>query len=915
MKYFFLTFILLSNSFFSVAQLQIKEAPISAQLKLLSKQVPLITVKATNADSLEKEETKDTNPRPWRFGDIAEVAISLDNSGDWTPVNGGKLWRLELESANALSLNFIFNDFKIPPGAKFFIYSAYDTLGAFTDRNNQADQKFATTLVRGSKATFEYFEPTSVPFKGSIGLSKIVKGFRDVFKMVKAFGGAGTCNNNVNCPSGNDWQDQKRGVVMLVVGGSGFCTGTVMNNTDNNQKPYVLTADHCYGDDESTWVFWFNWESANCTNPSSSPTYQSLSGSVLKARSSDTDFCLVEINTSIPSTYNPYYVGWSRSSSGSPSGTVIHHPSGDIKKISFYSTTLTASSWSGSTLNHWRAYWSSGVTEPGSSGSALFDNNKRLVGQLHGGPSACGATSLYDEFGMFHLSWDGSGTSTTRLKDWLDPSNSNPAFLDGINSCNVGATLAPSSGISFCPGNPPVQFTVTDIPNATYTWRKDGIVVGTNTNTYSANAVGNYTVTVSTATCSNSLGPVSLFVPTTTYQIMSKSGSFKYCPNTSTVLKLSSPSSNATFQWTWSGYALHGATSDSLVVSTAGNYAVNVNYCGTTVSSNTLNIIAPPKSPVPTVVSKTVCNLTNDPIPNYSLQSNDVCGTNNFSSISYTGGTIGYDGGLSSGSNPTINLSDFGALISMKVSITWLKKAGGNQNSCGTAHTGGNPYNGEVSFKLRSPTGRTVNLVLSGAYTSSTYGGLVTTVLTDSATVFPSGYPISGTFKPQSPLSDFYNESPNGTWTLLPADAGSTDPLCVSGFSITFYSQKANLWYAQNNYLNLLNKSYTYTPNTFNEGINTYYVASECSIFCPSDLVPITLNIDCNCNNSTNLTIVGNTGQGKQTQQTIVTASPNTIVSGNIVEYKAGNSVTLNPGFIANPANNGLFKASIQGCN
>jgi len=108
----------------------------------------------------------------------------------------------------------------------------------------------------------------------------------------------------------------------------------------------------------------------------------------------------------------------------------------------------------GATGVHWQANWDPtppilaniaapqptflppGVTEPGSSGSPLYNASRRLVGVLSGGPSQCGATgaSLADQYGKLAHAWDGLGTPTTRLRDHLDPGNTGTLFIDGIGS-------------------------------------------------------------------------------------------------------------------------------------------------------------------------------------------------------------------------------------------------------------------------------------------------------------------------------------------------------------------------------------------------------------------------------------------------------------------------------------------------
>jgi len=83
---------------------------------------------------------------------------------------------------------------------------------------------------------------------------------------------------------------------------------------------------------------------------------------------------------------------------------------------------------------HWRiTSWSDGTTtEGGSSGSPIFDPTGHIVGQLHGGYAACGNTSS-DWYGKLGVSWNGGGSSSNRLKDWLDPSNSGVTVLEGYD--------------------------------------------------------------------------------------------------------------------------------------------------------------------------------------------------------------------------------------------------------------------------------------------------------------------------------------------------------------------------------------------------------------------------------------------------------------------------------------------------
>ena len=388
---------------------------------------------------------------PWRFGENVYVNYNLNNSGTWDILeNGDKIWRLGIYSPGALTINLTFDNYHLPKGASLYIYTPEKTelIGAFTDYNNQEDNSLGTTLLKGDAVIIEYFEPKNVAFSGELNLWRITHGYRNAFDYAeKSLGSSGSCNVNAACPQALGWENEIRSVCMLVSGGSGFCTGALINNTANDGTPYVLTANHC-GTNPTSWVFWFNWQSATCTNPGSSPSYNSISGATLKATNAASDFCLVQMNQTPPSNYNLYYSGWNRTTDVDIPGTIwgIHHPSGDIKKISWSTLGVSSATYLQSSSpgdnSHWKiTSWSDGTTtEGGSSGSPLFDPNHLIIGQLHGGYAACGNTSS-DWYGRLGISWDGGGTSATRLSDWLDPSGTSPLTWDGYDPNNPGVSV------------------------------------------------------------------------------------------------------------------------------------------------------------------------------------------------------------------------------------------------------------------------------------------------------------------------------------------------------------------------------------------------------------------------------------------------------------------------------------------
>jgi trimeric autotransporter adhesin len=459
-------FLFLSISF-SYSQISHGGKPFSYQSSLHSEvsdvqQMPSFSVQ----EMLNEDESNKDKNIPYRFGKIFQVELGLSNSGTWeTLENGDRLWKLGIESKGAYSINLTFSKYILPEGARLFIYNQDQSMhiGAFTNENNQKDGKLGTRPVQGGSIVIEYYEPKKVAGEGQVTVGEVVHGYRNVFFSQVAdeaygFGGSGSCHINVVCTQGAAYTDHKNAVVLVVLGG-GLCSGALVNNTRQDGTPYVLTADHCFAaaTDVSTWVYVFDYESPGCATTTEGPTNNTVSGSVLRAHSAVSDFCLVELNTRPLSSYNPYYAGWSRVNTAPLSGVGIHHPAGDVKKISTATTSLFATDWNGAgTINHWEVSgWNSGSTEGGSSGSPFFDQNKRVIGQLHGGSSTpCPGSSKVSIYGGLWYSWDQCGsTADVRLQNWLDPTNTAVTTLNGGYFVNVACTTPVTAGTTASSAN------------------------------------------------------------------------------------------------------------------------------------------------------------------------------------------------------------------------------------------------------------------------------------------------------------------------------------------------------------------------------------------------------------------------------------------------------------------------------
>lgn len=390
-----------------------------------------------------------------------EVSLNTKNSGKWLQLsNGDTIWQLQLHASDAIALMLYYTDFYIPEGGKLFIYNTEKTqiLGAYTHRTNPSGGPFATELIAGDMLTLEYVAAPGGEAP-RIEIEAIGYGYNHIMNLndkVSLLRAAAYCEVNINCEEGDAWQNQKKGVCYMTqkIGNQTFlCSGSLVNNTAQDLKPYIISATHCNsnGTREATpqemkqWMFYFHKEYKGCDNSSGTVTPKTMTG-CKKIASTTTnggsDGLLVLIDNQIPASYNVYYNGWDKRDTPAQSGVGIHHPGGDQKKISTFKSavahsTFTTSGTIGDKNAHWNAIFDAtpnghGITEDGSSGSPLFNEHKLIVGTLTGGSSTCYNPTGLNLYGKMSYHWNKyKEDDSTRMDIWLDPINSGVNFLEG----------------------------------------------------------------------------------------------------------------------------------------------------------------------------------------------------------------------------------------------------------------------------------------------------------------------------------------------------------------------------------------------------------------------------------------------------------------------------------------------------
>ena len=404
---------------------------------------------------------------PPRFALPEDVFISPATDGVWDDLDDEfRLWRLRITSEGALSLNFGFTGFQLPKGARLGVYPAdYQGLDdprgvrVFDERDNEDHGELWTPVVLGDDVVIELLMPVSAGQDYLLELTRINRGYR--FFGEDLFDKSGSCNIDVVCPEGDDWRSEIPSVGVISTGGSTFCSGVMMNNTAEDGTPYFLTANHCgigTSNDQSLVVYW-NFESPACGQQGGGTLDQFNTGSLHLASGSTSDFTLVRLDDPVNPDYGVTYAGWDRSDADPDMAVAIHHPSTDEKSISFeYDPTTTTSYLSNSVPgngSHIRVIdWDEGTTEPGSSGSPLFNASHQVVGQLHGGYASC-TSQTSDWYGRLSVSFPS-------IADWLDPLDSGAMTVNTLDPAAIGLRVTPGSGL-MAEGNAGGPFTPSGI--------------------------------------------------------------------------------------------------------------------------------------------------------------------------------------------------------------------------------------------------------------------------------------------------------------------------------------------------------------------------------------------------------------------------------------------------------------------
>ncbi len=410
---------------------------------------------------LEEDQLNEQNMRSsFRFAHKFFTDIERGKDGvNYQLPDGRKVWQVGIRSKNAYSINLLFSEFHIPEGGQLFIYNSDRTqiIGSFTHENNSENNMLPTQPVQGDEIIVEYSEPGNSSFEGRLKITEVNHDYKDIFLKV----GEPNVDSNTTYPcmtdavcSGIENKEIIRSTVLLIINGNTGCSGTLVNNTKNNQEPYLLTAMHCinssepvprnmhfYEERSGTIVTFFNYQRSVCGSSMRGIESQSVAGAKPLAVIEKKDVALLRLNESIPDYYNPYFAGWNIEENGGPAPhTNFHFPQKRLKKFGVFDGELSIGSYATAyfdPMSHWKvSKWTSGATQGGSSGSPLFDASGLLIGSLTGGDSQCNGSSpnnLPDYFSILYKAWNYGAQDSINLRVWLDPGATGITKLPGLD--------------------------------------------------------------------------------------------------------------------------------------------------------------------------------------------------------------------------------------------------------------------------------------------------------------------------------------------------------------------------------------------------------------------------------------------------------------------------------------------------
>ncbi len=355
---------------------------------------------------------------------------------------GGLVWATSLQAQGASAVRIHFTNFQLPPRTALYLYNdAGQAHGPYTGTGPHGDGEFWSHTVFGEHVWIQLHSDDADSAKlaeASFNITDISHlGDRfEIAKLVGADADKADCSGNISCVENAecyDWDDilssARKAVAKIIFedpddGLSYICSGGLLNDQDSSDRtPWFLTAHHCLSTESAANSLEALFQYQSSCGSCSGSYVDSVLGADLWATDNAGDFSLLELSE-LPSSWA--LMGWTNANVMDSDGTQLYrisHPKGKPQSFSQHEVVLHSSSKYIHTENI------IGTVEGGSSGSPIFRDDSKVVGQLLGvtnDNNLCSPTTFDTLDGAFSYYWKS-------VRPYLgSPSNTNKMHVSAV---------------------------------------------------------------------------------------------------------------------------------------------------------------------------------------------------------------------------------------------------------------------------------------------------------------------------------------------------------------------------------------------------------------------------------------------------------------------------------------------------
>lgn len=411
-------------------------------------------------------------------------AVSIATQGTWKQKGTLSTWVYTVQIPTAISVSFHASAATLPPSAVLTVSTDHHAV-KYSARNVSRSGLWGRPLP-GDTVTFSLSVASSEASQVRFQIDSLQAGYRSLgggipdhphyAELKRAADAAASCTENYSCHATAGNSGSSHATVALVIGNLFECTGTLVNNTASDGRPYILTARHCEngqlggGDPDAAATVSVYWDALT---PCGTPLF-SLYDEITPSQSGATtaleqqDLWLIALDAP-PVTNDAYYAGWDASGAAFSGGYTIHQALGEDQQYVEWSGTDVFEQLPAATLSisydstFWGVVNSVGNIGAGGSGSALFSAANQVVGTgslavLSGGentagvcpvqpppnPSPTTVTALFTALsGVWASTADRtSSTGNKTLRSILDPGATGQMTMTGIATQPIALTAS-----------------------------------------------------------------------------------------------------------------------------------------------------------------------------------------------------------------------------------------------------------------------------------------------------------------------------------------------------------------------------------------------------------------------------------------------------------------------------------------